>query len=153
MIVVGNQRTMSDRPIELIARAVCVKENKLLLCKAKNTDWYYFPGGHIEFGEPARVALAREMMEEAGVKAEIQDFLGAVENTYERDGKTLHELNLVFACHVPGTALQSQEEHIEFFWIAVGDVRNITVKPEHLTKAVLAWIKNPKTFWVDVVLS
>lgn len=140
----------SFAPIELIVRAVCVKENKLLLCKAKNIDWYYFPGGHVEFGEPAKAALARELKEELGVKADVKDFLGAAENTYERDGTTSHELNLVFACNVPGSALQSREDHIEFFWIPLDEVRNSTVKPEHLTKAVLAWIEQPASFWLDV---
>ncbi len=146
------KRTMPKTSIELITRAVCVKENKLLLCKAKNTGWYYFPGGHVDFGEPAKVALAREFKEELGVKIEIQDFLGAAENTYERDGTTSHELNLAFACNVPGSALQSREDHIEFFWIPLDEVRNITVKPEHLTKAVLLWIKELKPFWLDVRL-
>lgn len=143
----------SFAPIELIARAVCVKENKLLLCKAKNINWYYFPGGHVEFGEPAKAALARELKEELGVTAEVQDFLGAAENAYQRDGTVIHELNLVFACSVPDTNLQSRESHLEFFWISLDDARNVSTKPEHLAKAVLAWIENPKPFWVDIALS
>lgn len=139
-------------PIELIARAVCVRDNKILLCKAKGSDWYYLPGGHIEFGERAKFALAREMMEEAGVKAEIQDFLGAAENAYERDGTKLHELNLVFACHIAEANVQSKEDHIEFFWVGLSEIKDVTVKPEHLTKAVLAWLENPKPFWVDITL-
>lgn len=144
---------MAKQNIELIVRAVCVKENKLLLCKAKNADWHYFPGGHVEFGEPAKAALARELKEELGVRADVQDFLGAAENTYERDETTSHELNLAFACNVPGMALQSREDHVEFFWIPLDEIRNITVKPEHLTKAVLLWIKEPKPFWVSMELS
>ena len=139
-------------PIELIARAVCVRDNKLLLCKAKDSDWYFLPGGHVEFGEKAKVALAREIMEEAGVKAEIQDFIGAAENTYDRDNGAIHELNLVFACHIAETNVQSKEEHIEFFWIALNEIIDVTVRPEHLTKAVLAWLENPKPFWLDIVL-
>lgn len=143
----------SFAPIELIVRAICVQKNTLLLCKTKNTDWYFFPGGHIEFAEPAKVALARELKEELGVKADVQDFLGAAENTYIRDGQTLHELNLAFACNVPGTALQSKEDHIEFFWIPLNEMKNISVRPEYFLKAVLAWIENPKPFWVDMSLS
>ena len=45
--------------IESIARGVCVKDGKLLLCRAKGGKSTYLPGGHIEFGESGRIALVR----------------------------------------------------------------------------------------------
>ena len=50
-----------EKHIETIARGVCVKDGKVLLCFPKDRSYAYLPGGHIEFGETGRVALVREM--------------------------------------------------------------------------------------------
>lgn len=54
--------------IETIARGVCVRDGRLLLCRAKGGKSTYLPGGHIEFGETGRDALVREVKEELGVE-------------------------------------------------------------------------------------
>ncbi|MBR3924306.1 MAG: NUDIX domain-containing protein, partial [Kiritimatiellae bacterium] len=64
--------------IESIARGVCVKDGKLLLCRAKGGKSTYLPGGHIEFGESGRIALVREVKEELGVDSSTGAFLGAL---------------------------------------------------------------------------
>jgi len=55
-----------QKEIEIIARGVCVKGGKLLLCHSKGAPNTYLPGGHVEFCEDAKVALAREVVEERG---------------------------------------------------------------------------------------
>ena len=83
--------------IETIARGVCVRDGKLLVCRAKGAKSCYLPGGHIEFGETGRQALVREMKEETGLAATTGDFLGVVENAFEQHGKPHAEINLVYA--------------------------------------------------------
>ena len=39
--------------IEVCARAIIKHGNKILVCKNKEKDYYFFPGGHIDFGENA----------------------------------------------------------------------------------------------------
>ena len=70
--------------IETIARGVCVRDGKLLVCRAKGAKSCYLPGGHVEFGETGRQALVREMAEETGLAAEAGDLADATgwdENT------------------------------------------------------------------------
>ena len=109
--------------IETIARGVCVKGGKVLLCRAKGGKSTYLPGGHIEFGETGRQALVREVKEELGVESSTGAFLGAVENAFLQHGKPHAEINLVYELKIgPDGApdglppLKSQEDWIEFEW-------------------------------------
>jgi len=53
----------------VIARGIVIKENKLLVIKREREGqvYYVFPGGHVDEGEVARDAAAREIAEETGV--------------------------------------------------------------------------------------
>ena len=82
--------------IETIARGVCVRDGKLLLCRAAGGSSTYLPGGHIEFGETGRQALVREVKEERGVGSSTGKFLGVVENAFLQHGKPHAEINLVY---------------------------------------------------------
>ena len=54
--------------IELIVRAVVAEGSRLLLAQPTREVWYFLPGGHVEPGEPAAVALRRELEEELGIQ-------------------------------------------------------------------------------------
>ena len=53
----------------VISRGIVFVENKLLLLKRvrESREYYVFPGGHVDEGETARDAAAREVLEETGV--------------------------------------------------------------------------------------
>lgn len=103
--------------IETIARGVCIRDGKILLCRAKGGKTTYLPGGHVEFGETGREALVRETKEELGIDAETGAFLGVVENSFMQHGKPHAEVNLVYELKLPdGISAQSREDWIEFEW-------------------------------------
>ena len=62
---------------ELCVRGIIEKDGKILVCKRKDKDYYFFPGGHIEFGERAKQALIRELNEEYNeiAKKRLKPFL------------------------------------------------------------------------------
>ena len=124
--------------IETIARGVCIRNGKALLCRAKGGNSTYLPGGHIEFGETGRQALVREMREEMGVEAVAGPLLGVVENRFTQHGRPHAEINLVFRLEVPdGTAAAAMEDWIEFEWRDLSDLDAANLLPAPM-KAFLA---------------
>ena len=81
---------------EICVRAIIRRGNKILVCIGKKSGIYFFPGGHIEYGETAAAALKRELKEELGVRLKRASIMGTVENIYKEGGQKLHQINLVF---------------------------------------------------------
>ena len=148
--------------IETIARGVCVRDGKLLLCRAAGGSSTYLPGGHIEFGETGRQALVREVKEELGVESSTGQFLGVVENSFLQHGKPHAEINLVYELKL-GTgnggledsgigglgdsrigglgelpALNSQEDWIEFEWCDLNRLDEANLLPPAF-RSLSAW--------------
>ena len=132
---------------EICVRAIIRSGNKILVCVGKKNGIYFFPGGHIEYGETAEAALKRELKEELNIRIKKASFMGTVENIYKEDGQTHHEINLVFDCSVDKIHSQSQEEHIDFTLLNKNEFARIKVLPITLHKNVMKWMKNKKMFW------
>ena len=124
--------------IETIARGICVRDGKVLLCRAKGGSSTYLPGGHIEFGETGREALVREVREELGVASETGAFLGVVENAFEQHGKPHAEINLVYELKIDAPSVESQEDWIEFEWCPIGELDAANLLPAAF-RALSAW--------------
>ena len=124
--------------IETIARGVCVRNGKVLLCRAKGGDSTYLPGGHIEFGETGRQALVREVKEELGIDSTTGAFLGAAENSFLQHGKPHAEINLVYELKLADEAIRSREDWIEFEWCDLDKLAEANLLPETF-RAVAEW--------------
>lgn len=129
-------------PIEFIARAVIVEKGCVLLCQNRKRGYFYLPGGHVEFGESAAQAAARELMEEAGLVIKPRDCLCVQEHMFKQKGKRRHEVNVLLRASIPGTRrslppVRSLEEHIAFSWVAVGDLERIDLRPGHHVHTVV----------------
>jgi 8-oxo-dGTP diphosphatase len=136
---------MKRTEIEIIARGVCVKRGRVLLCHTKGADNTYLPGGHVEFGEPAAESLRREIKEELGRGANVGRFLGAVEHAYRRKGKPCCEVNLVFEAGIAGVSPRrvprSREDYIEFLWAPLDGLAAARLEPGVLCRLLPAWLR------------
>ncbi len=134
-----------EHSIEILARAVCVRSGKLLLCHGKGASNTYLPGGHVEFGEGAEVAVCREIEEEMGKRARVKRFLGAVEHAFVQSGKKHVEINLVFEVVIEGITTGRQpdscEGHIEFEWHPLRALKGSCLEPWTLRKQVPVWLR------------
>lgn len=68
--------------IEVIARALILRDDEILLAHAKGENNTFLPGGHVEFGEYTTTALKRELEEELGAETETLEFSGVLEYKY-----------------------------------------------------------------------
>ena len=111
----------------------------MLLCKSVKNNYLYLPGGHIEFGEPAAAALAREIDEEMGVSSSVGD-LALIHEHFFRQGPHLHhELNLVFHVELDREAVTSREKKIAFEWVATAELEERDLRPASLQ----SWLRDP----------
>jgi ADP-ribose pyrophosphatase YjhB (NUDIX family) len=142
--------------IETCVRAIIQSGGRILVCWHKEKQYYFFPGGHMDFGETVELALTRELKEELDIVVKNLSFIGVIENIYkeERDkhrehrGKH-HEINLVFNVLVERAKDKSLEDHIDFVFLSKKDFARKKIFPIALKKAVIEWFKSKKTFWTS----
>lgn len=65
--------------------------DRTLLCRTEGGDYWFLPGGKVEFLEATGEALEREMREEVGAEVAAGRLVWVVENFYEHSGETVHE--------------------------------------------------------------
>lgn len=128
--------------IEIIARGLLTHHGRVLLCRNVKHGYYYLPGGHVEFAEPARVALDREMQEECGMGVEVGPLLLTGEECFHDGKKEHHEINLVFhmeqlgGASTPPEQVPSKEHQIAFDWIELAQLPECVLYPE----SIKAWL-------------
>lgn len=135
--------------IEIIARALILKEGKLLLCKSVPNSNYYLPGGHIEFGESAGQALKREVIEECGAEIDNLHFVGCFENKW---GEPIHhEYNLIYTVDIEETDVVSKESHILFEWIETSKLKDLLFYPPEFIATIAQWCKDKKDIYLSTI--
>lgn len=142
--------------IEVIARGVFVRDSRLLLCRNVEGGYAYLPGGHVEFGEPAARALAREFGEEARVRARIGPLLLTTEQTFTGPKREHHEINLVFlvehladADGSPAEEIRSVEPDIAFEFIDLAALPQTDLRPAGIRAWLMADGETGGPAWVS----
>jgi len=122
--------------IETIARGVCVKDGKVLLCRGKGASSTYLPGGHIEFGETGAEALVREMKEETGLDSTAGKLLGVVESSFLQHGERHCEINLVYELSIENCDVAAQEDWIGFEWCPLSGLDAANLLPTDIRRLI-----------------
>ncbi|MDR0883041.1 MAG: GNAT family N-acetyltransferase [Oscillospiraceae bacterium] len=126
------------------AQGILVREGKVLLQRPQGTNEHAFPGGHMAFGEIFSETLKREWLEEVGADIEVGALQWVEENIYRWRDTMCQGLAVSFLVTLTderqtpldGTFLSKEAgshplgEIIEFCWVPLEEVQNITVYPE-----------------------
>lgn len=138
-----------EQKFELLVRALIIKNKKILVCRSHGKEYFFLPGGHIEYSETMQEALARELREELDVRIAASQFLGGVENLFEQEGVKKHEFSFLFHVDIDVEEVISKEEHLEFYWFSEEDFLYQNIAPPALKDAIVKWIADRKPFFVQ----
>ena len=137
---------MHSSLIHVIARAVVIIDDLVLLAHCKGASNTFLPGGHIEYGETAIAAVKREVIEEFKLQLEIIRYLGTIEHAYYNNEMLEHEVNLCFLGSLPNLktadTIESKEDHLEFCWVSVNELAKHNLMPFPLQRLIPELVKN-----------
>ena len=135
------------RMFEVLARAIVIHNDMVLLANVKGKKWYFLPGGHVEYGESALKALERELKEEIkGARFSVQEAVGMFENIYS-DIEDHHEYTLLFNTTIDcPEKMESNEEKLEFHFHKIKDLDCLDIRPSSLIDNIKKWYIDKKVF-------
>lgn len=134
---------------ELIVRALIIREKKILVCQTAGREYFFLPGGHIEFSENMKDALARELHEELGARITASQFIGGIENLFTQDEETRHEISFLFHVDIDVKEVVSREDHVSFYWFTYDEFINQNIVPPAIKDAVIQWVAERKPFFIQ----
>lgn len=81
------------------------------------------PGGFVDSFETAEEAVAREVLEESGMRVTGTEYLFSLPNKYLYSGFEEHTLDMFFLCNVePGDSPVANDDVEELCWMALDDL-------------------------------
>ena len=108
------------------ARAVILRNREVLVQVKSNSgrgDYLSLPGGKQEPGETLTECVIRECEEEIGATVIVDRLLHVAETFRDKPAGTRHQLDLLFACHLPEDYVPHLGPHPDPSQIATAWVR------------------------------
>jgi ADP-ribose pyrophosphatase YjhB (NUDIX family) len=78
------------------AVAIVLHQDRVLVHRVEDEDFWSLPGGRVELCEAAAAAVRREMHEELGVDVTVERLIWLAETFFEHGDERHHELGLYF---------------------------------------------------------
>lgn len=124
----------------VVGVAVC--QDKLLVHKTSSDQFWSLPGGRVDFFEATRETLLREMMEETGLEAEVQELMWVSENFFRYNDQDYHEIGFYYKMRVLPANFHdfvSLEEDVDlhFHWHPLNELAALSIYPEFITEELI----------------
>ena len=115
-----------NRPLVGAIAVVCHRDRIILVQRGKqpSAGMWGFPGGHLELGETALQAAARELLEETGVTAHPLDYLTNIDVILRDTDGVITQQYLLAAvlCEYQQGTPQPADDAEQAKWIAIADL-------------------------------
>ncbi|MEG1582181.1 MAG: NUDIX domain-containing protein [Clostridia bacterium] len=123
------------------------KDDKFLLIKMDNNNFYCLPGGHVEIGESSITALNREMLEETDIQVGNAHLFSLHENFYKKVDKTFHEIGLYYLVEPTDKTFNTKNwikkendkgvmKNLSFEWFTSEEIKNCDFKPTDIKNLI-----------------
>ena len=127
--------------------AVIINDNKVLAMRDNHANYYYLPGGRVQFNETAEKALLRELKEELNIDASIIRPLYFNQNFFNEDVLKVdyHEICIYFLVDIGNTDILSRgnlfcgvetKKNQKFEWLTFERVKNEYLYPLFIKKKI-----------------
>lgn len=118
--------------------AVISRADQLLVVTVGALDYWFLPGGRIQFGEPSHAALTRELAEELGHDLPGARLALVVENIFDKQSLQ-HEIGLYYrvtwpAALDPGDLYGGSEPGHTFRWVPFRELGDLDFRPAGLVR-------------------
>lgn len=145
-----------EKKIRLVASAVIVDQNHVLL--VKYNGFTLLPGGAVEHGATAVLALQQAICESWDVELTIREFLGAFEFLCDdTDRGVYHELNLLFRTESKELSYPNfpdiPDPSVFLEWCHLDLLGTADLQPARLGEALPLVLKKEGTWFTNVDLS
>ena len=145
---------INDKRFNFRVGVIIECNNKVLLLKNQNLDFYSIPGGRVKIGESTLDAIKREIKEEIGLEENNYELTHISENYFEWLNVDVHELLFIYK-------LTLDEEHPLFskneftsdhpeeinYWVEKDKVKDLYCLPSILNNLIT---KEGKTLTHDI---
>lgn len=125
------------------AAGIMFHENKVLIHRLINDNFYAFPGGRVEMFENTESTIVREMREELEIDIEICRLLWICEHFFTLNDNKYHEICFYYFIKCNDKKLFDREDlfyvsensnMFEFKWVPLIDIENEVLYPEFIKK-------------------
>ncbi|MER5463463.1 NUDIX domain-containing protein [Streptomyces sp. NPDC002668] len=99
-----------------VAGAVVREDGRLLAIRRADNGTWELPGGVLELSESPEAGVSREVMEETGIRVEVDELSGVYKNT------TRGIVALVFRCKPSGGIERTSDESTAVAWLTPEEV-------------------------------
>lgn len=132
-------KLQDDYRLNIRAAAIITHNNKILMHKDVNSDYYALLGGRVELGEDSTQTIKREILEEMGKEIEIKGYAATIENFFEGDEYKTHEIQFVYKAEFVNEEdkeLQKTikniegKDYLQYEWLDLSRISEYPIKPQ-----------------------
>lgn len=113
-------------------RVLILQDDKVLLVKESDDDWWALPGGGVDHGETIETSLLREIEEELGVPAkEVSCDFEIVHYNIGNVVNAVPRMNLYFKASIPQKLLYKTAHVTEWQWFTKNEFMTVNMNPSY----------------------